>query len=64
MPCIHKARVPPKHVNELIEGVFTEAQLVADDFSYVMPGQRQRKRLVNVVDGFQAQRRDKSRAMP
>ena len=37
--------------------------LVADDFGYVYLDKGKRK-LVNVVDTFQAQHRDKSRATP
>ena len=36
-----------------------DVNTVVDDFSYDMPGQRQKK-LVNIVDGFQAQCGDKS----
>ena len=36
--------------------------LVADDFGYEMPGQRQKRVSLNVVESFQAQRGDKSHA--
>ena len=52
-------------VAEVVEVVEegTTQEYVADDFGYKCLDKGKRK-LVNVIDGFQAQRGDKSRAMP
>ena len=55
-------RYPDHYTIQLHLGYYQSYDLsVADDFGYVCLDKGKRK-LVNVVDGFQAQRRDKSRA--